>query len=149
MDNQYEEALVRSFFSKRSQSRILFELSSPKRRRDALWRLCHMYYENLNEKYMVPIDQPITYPEQILAVLKKNGADDLCYVMSLNTDIDGEYLPLNIALEETVFFGLASIVSCIPDKLAYFQAEQVQGPPPRFILKRNLSIQNDRVRQLF
>jgi hypothetical protein len=32
---------------------------------------------------------------------------------------------------------MPSIVSCIPGKLAYFEAEQENGPPPRFILKRN------------
>ncbi|MGG0722330.1 hypothetical protein [Bacillus mycoides] len=137
MDKQYEEGFVRNFFSKRLQDRILFELSSPKKRRDALWRLCHTYNNILNERYMEMIKQPISSPDQILQLLKKHGAGDRCYVMSLNMDIDGKHLHLAAALEETVFYGLASIISCTPYKLAYFQAEQVQGSPPRFILKRD------------
>jgi hypothetical protein len=40
------------------------------------------------------------------------------------------------AMEHAVEYGFPSIVSCIPNKLAYFEAEQVYGAPPRYILKR-------------
>ena len=41
------------------------------------------------------------------------------------------------ALEKAVRYGMSSIVSCIPGELAYFEAAQEYGPPPRFILKRD------------
>ena len=36
-----------------------------------------------------------------------------------------------------VGMGMPSIVICIPGRLAYFEAEQVYGPPPRFLLKHD------------
>ena len=59
------------------------------------------------------------------------------YCISLNNDIDEKYLPINVALENAVNFGMASLISCIPNKLAYFQEEQTYGPPRRFILYRD------------
>ncbi|KZD53290.1 hypothetical protein B4084_0003 [Bacillus cereus] len=57
--------------------------------------------------------------------------------MSLNEDVDGRHLPLHIAVEKIAFYGLSSIISCVPDKLAYFQAEQDYGSRERYLLKRN------------
>jgi hypothetical protein len=45
-------------------------------------------------------------------------------------------MSLTSALEVAVGEGFPSIISCVPGKLAYLEAEQSLGPPPRFILKR-------------
>jgi hypothetical protein len=45
-------------------------------------------------------------------------------------------MSLTSALKVAVGEGFPSIISCIPGKLAYFEAEQGYGPPPRFMLKR-------------
>ncbi|PGU12510.1 hypothetical protein COD22_31025, partial [Bacillus thuringiensis] len=95
MDKEYEEAFVKKFFSKRLRDRVLFELFSPKKRRDALWRLNHNYSVALNEKYIVSITQRIANIDELLQLLKNHGAEDNCYVMSLNEDIDGKHLPLH------------------------------------------------------
>ncbi|WP_242237398.1 hypothetical protein [Bacillus cereus group sp. BfR-BA-01316] len=137
MDKEYEETFVKKFFSKRLRDRVLFELFSPKKRRDALWRLNHNYNVVLNEKYIVSITQRIANTDELLQLLKNYGAQDSCYVMSLNEDVDGKHLPLHIAVEKIAFYGLSSIISCVPDKLAYFQAEQDYGPRERYLLKRN------------
>ncbi|HDR7361333.1 hypothetical protein CN544_29125 [Bacillus toyonensis] len=137
MDKEYEEAFVKNFFSKNLRDRVLFELFSPKKRRDALWRLNHNYNVALNEKYIVSITQRIANTDELLQLLKNHGAKDSCYVMSLNENVDGKHLPLHIAVEKIAFYGLSSIISCVPDKLAYFQAEQDYGSRERYLLKRN------------
>ncbi|PEL48040.1 hypothetical protein CN605_05670 [Bacillus toyonensis] len=137
MDKEYEEAFVKIFFSKNLRDRVLFELFSPKKRRDALWRLNHNYNVALNEKYIVSITQRIANTDELLQLLKNHGAKDSCYVMSLNENVDGKHLPLHIAVEKIAFYGLSSIISCVPDKLAYFQAEQDYGSRERYLLKRN------------
>jgi hypothetical protein len=38
MNKEIEEAIVKSFFNKNKQQRVLFELFSPQKRRDALCR---------------------------------------------------------------------------------------------------------------
>jgi len=91
----------------------------------------------LNEKYIVSITQRIANADELLQLLKNYGAQDSCYVMSLNEDVDGRHLPLHIAVEKIAFYGLSSIISCVPDKLAYFQTEQDYGPRERYLLKRN------------
>jgi hypothetical protein len=68
--------------------------------------------------------------------LKNHGAGESCYSISDSEEIDGKELPLLTALEKAVGYGMPSIVSCIPGKLSFFEAEQDYGPPPRFILKR-------------
>jgi hypothetical protein len=50
MDKDVETAIVKSFFSKRVQDRVLFELFSPdKRQNRGLNRLCHDYRSTLRE----------------------------------------------------------------------------------------------------
>jgi hypothetical protein len=74
---------------------------------------------------------------KILNLLKFNGAKDNCYVISYNKDIDGLYLQLSTALEKAIGYGMPSIISCVLNKLLYFESEQVYGSPARYILKKN------------
>lgn len=136
MDKEQEKRIVKRFFSKRIQDRVIFELSSEKRRVEALNRLCHNYEKTLIPEYMIEIPTPNSDYQEIATLLKKQGATNECYVISWNEEIDGKKLPLNEALKKVVGYGMPSIVSCIEGKLAYFEAEQVVGSPPRFLLKR-------------
>ncbi|MGO4887309.1 hypothetical protein ACJ2A9_06105 [Anaerobacillus sp. MEB173] len=136
MDKGLEEIIVKAFFVKRIQQRVLFELFSAKKRMDAMNRLNHNYLTTLLEEFMIEIPKPNSNPAEIEKLLKKQGAGNDCYVMSWNDSIDGKHLSLISALEVAVGEGFPSIISCIPGKLAYFEAEQEYGPPPRFILKR-------------
>ena len=137
MDKETEEFIVKTFFYKNKQDRMMIELLSPEKRRDALWKLCHRFRNYMNEKYIIEIPKPNSYFIDIASILKEHGAgNNSCYVMSLKEEVDGRPLPLLAALEKTVGFGLTSIVSCIPGKLAYFEAEQSFGAPHRCILKK-------------
>lgn len=137
MDKECEEIVVRAFFLRRRQERTLFELASSKKRKDAISRLCHNSQETLDKKYMIEIALPDSDFTEILNQLKKYGAGEKSYCISYNSEIDGKYLPLEIAIEKAVGFGMASIVSCIHGKLAYLEEEQCFGPPRRFILKKD------------
>ncbi|AHA06107.1 hypothetical protein COM33_05785 [Bacillus toyonensis] len=136
MDKKLEEIIVKSFFTKRLQNRVLFELSSSKKRKDAIGRLCHNYRTTLREEYMIEIPKPNYCPIDIGDLLKKHGAVDSCYAISWDTKIDGKTLPLLDALEAAVGMGMPSILYSITNQVAYFEAEQEILPPPRFILKR-------------
>lgn len=137
MDKQLEEIIVKSFFNKRLQDRVLFELTSTKKRKDAIGRLSHNYMDVLNDKYMMEIPKPNNNSNEIVEFLKKYGAGNTCYVISYYGDIDGKHLPLSYALEKAVGFGMPSLILCIPNKLAYLECEQVYGSPPRYILKKD------------
>ncbi|WP_245629851.1 hypothetical protein [Domibacillus robiginosus] len=85
---------------------------------------------------MFDIPKPNLDSVEIARLLKQNGAGDRCYIISWDEEIDGKELSLLTALEYAVGMGMPSIVSCISDKLAYFEAEQEVLPSPRFLLKR-------------
>lgn len=138
LNKEIEKIIVKSFFAKRIQNRVLFELSSTKKRKDALSRLCHTYRTTLKEEYMTAIEKPNSDPVEIVALLKKNGAGDTCYVISRNEEIDGKELPMLTALEKAVGYGMPTIIACIPNKLAYFEAEQEVLPSPRFVLQKKI-----------
>jgi hypothetical protein len=138
MDKEQEIRIVRRFFAKRIQDRVIFELSSEKKRLEALSRLCHDYEKTLIPEYMIEIPTSNSDYQEILSLLKKQGCTNECYVISWNEEIDGRKLPLDKALKIVVGYGMPSIVSCTEGALAYFEAEQVIGSPPRFLLKRNL-----------
>ncbi|MFD3448953.1 hypothetical protein ACFDTO_30765 [Microbacteriaceae bacterium 4G12] len=138
MNKEIEEIIVNSFFNKRIRQRVLFELSSQKKRTYALSRLCHNYLDTLRNEFMIEIPIPNSDPEEIEKLMKEQGAGKNCYVMSCDSGIDGKELPLTLAIKELIWDGMPSIISCIHGKLAYFQAEHDYGPPPRFILKRTL-----------
>lgn len=137
MDKDVETAIVKSFFNKRVQERVLFELFSPSKRQErGLDRLCHNYRDTLRTEYLTEIPKPNSDPDEIVKLLKKRGAEEICYAMSFNTDIDGRHLRLIEAIEKAVGFGFPSFILCVSNKLAYFEAEQSFGPPPRFIVKK-------------
>ncbi|SEN57276.1 hypothetical protein [Lihuaxuella thermophila] len=136
MDPKYEEIIVKNFFINRIRDRILYELSSPKRRIHALNRLCHNYKDTLDEKYLIEVPKPNSNYAEIVSLLKKYGAGNFCYAISFNKDIDGKHLPLSDALKKAVGYGLPSLLICIPDELGYFESEQEFGSPKRFIIKK-------------
>ncbi|MCQ4090554.1 hypothetical protein [Exiguobacterium sp. LL15] len=136
MDKEQERVLVQSFFVKRVQERVLHELFTPKKRDMALQRLDHRYLSMLKNDYLIEIKPPNSWPDDTYDLLKQHGAPDTCYCLSENELISGKTLPLREALEHAIGLGFASIISCIPGELAYFEAEQSFGPPPRYLLKK-------------
>lgn len=137
MDKEQEIVLVQSFFVKRVQERVLHELFTPKKRDMALQRLDHRYLSMLKNDYLIEITPPNSWPDDTYDLLKQHGAPDTCCCLSENELISGKTLPLREALEHAIGFGFASIISCIPGELAYFEAEQSFGPPPRYLLKKS------------
>lgn len=136
MNKEYEEMVLKNFFNSRIQDRIIYELSSEKKRKNALNRLCHNYRDVLIQDYMIKIPKPNSDYNVIANLLIAYGAKDNCYVISYNNEIDGQYLPLILALKKVVGYGMPSIISCLPNKLLYFESEQEYGSPARFILKK-------------
>lgn len=136
MDKEYEKIVIKSFWDKAIEDRVIYELSSTKKRKDALSRFTQLHKKGLCEKYMIKIPKPNSDYIKIKDLLIKNGAGDICYAISFADDIDGKHISLSYALERAVGLGMPSIISCIPNKLAYFEGEQCYGSPPRYLLKR-------------
>lgn len=136
MNREYEKLIVKNFFNSKVQERIMYELSSVKKRKKALGRFAHHYESILNPTYIEKIPKNLIHVEGIAKLLKEYGAGDCCYVISFIEEIDGTFMQLEFAIEEVIWCGLPCFVSCIPEKLVYFQSEQGFGPPERYILRK-------------
>ena len=66
-------------------------------------------------------------------ILKQYGAPQICHVISESSEVDGKDLPLKAAIEEVLGYGMGSVISCIPGRLAYYEGEM---PSDRFVLKK-------------
>jgi len=138
--NSIEETFVTNFIQKSRRERSLFELGSESRRGKFLNRLCHDFAAVLDSRYLQPLHGAVD-AFSLLKLLQKNGAQQDGYLISSNDAVDGRHLPLQEAINAVVGFGLPSVLICVPDSLAYFEAEQVQGAPPRFLLVRRRGTQ--------
>lgn len=99
MNKEIEELIVKSFFNKNKQNRVLFELLSPQKRTDALWRLNHNYSVILRKEFMIQIPKQHLDRQKIERLLIEQGAGTICYVMSINEDIDGKEMDLRTAID--------------------------------------------------
>lgn len=136
MDQQQELAFIQSFVRRERRERARLELLTPKRRFTFLNRLCHTYPDILDMRCCTPVPPAENSCPGILALLRRAGAPADCYAISYEEAIDGRWLPLAEALQAVVGLGLPSVLICRERHLAYFEAEQEQGPPPRFLLQR-------------
>jgi hypothetical protein len=134
--NLIEEAFVNNFVQKSRRERASFELGSESRRGRFLNRLCHDFAGVLDARYL----QPLPGAEDGISLRKRLemlGAKRTCHVISCNEAVDGKEVLLGDALLAVIGYGLPSILICAPDSLAYFEAEQEKGAPPRFLLVKH------------
>lgn len=132
MDKEYEYQIVKTFFNKMYHERILFELASKKKRKDAIGRLSH-HYENVLDNQLMHKINSSDY-EEIYQLLNYQEIK-ICYIISFNEEVDGKYLPMDLGLKSIFQYGMPSLL--IGNlSLAYFEGEQYIGPPPRYLLKK-------------
>lgn len=136
MDRDRETDFIQAFVRRERRERAQFELFSPKKRGAFLNRLCHTFQDILDTRYLKPIPEPNSDYRALLRHLTQRHAPETCYVISTIAELDGQHVRLAEALEKVVGFGLPSIVICLPGILGYFEAEQENGSPPRYMLER-------------
>ena len=130
----HEEVLVKAFIPRHRQQRFLEIIAKPKKRAKLLKELYH--FDDLNPECMVAIPPNEQHPSAIFRLLTAKGAGPKCYVMSSNSRLDGKEVELAIALEP-VGNQEATLISCIPGKLGYFEDED-----GRCILERRTQLLN-------
>lgn len=135
---EHEYIFVNTFVLREHRERIFFELQSSKKRGKFFNRLCHAYFDVLDRRFCQKIPSLFSPSEDIIRILIQKGAPKTCYVMSNNPVTDQSSIPLTEAVKQNVGYGLPSVIDCIPGQLAYFEAEQEYGSPPRYILEKIL-----------
>jgi hypothetical protein len=122
---RHEEALIRAFILPNRVERYLECLKNPKKRTKFHQELHH--FKALNPKYLVPILPRLQHADSIEELLKAKGAAQTCWMICGNRELDGREIELREALEETVGYGIGTLISCVPGKLGYFEDETVRG----------------------
>ena len=101
----------------------------PKKRAKLLSQLYH--FDDLDPKFMVAIPPNQHRPSALVKILKAKGAGPKCYVMSTISELDGQEVDLETALERIVGSQEGALISCVPGRLGYFEDED-----GRYILER-------------
>ena len=120
---EHEAALIRAFVLPRRRARYLQFLNYPVRREKSLRVLDHL--RNLDARYVQRIPPDKQSATDIETLLRRKGAPTTCHVISASRNIDGREMPLLTVLAEVVGCGMATLLSCIPGRLGYFESEEV------------------------
>ncbi len=126
-----EVDLVHTFVVAGKRERLAGFLSSPKRRPKFVQGLCH--FNDFDAAFQVHLSGDIDSAQGLLADLRRRGAGDECYVMSVDRDLDGVTGLLAEVIERVFACAEGTIVSCVPGRLAYYEGK---GRKNRFILDR-------------
>ena len=125
----HETALVNAFVLRERRARVIELLRNPRRRIKVLNRLYH--FRDLDPRFLVSVPPARQRADAIAALLAERGAPAECHLISTNRELDGQNLPLGVALAQIVGVGDGTLVSCVPGRLGYFEGED-----ERFILAR-------------
>jgi len=125
----HEEATIKAFIIPVRQERYLEFVRSPKKRAKFIAQLAH--FKHLNPKFAFGIPGNEQNPASLEKLLVAKGAGAKCWVISGNSELDGNEIDLQTALKETIGQQIGTFLSCIPGKLAYFEDED-----GRYILER-------------
>jgi hypothetical protein len=118
----HEEEVVKAFILPSKRDRYLEFLKTPKKRTKFIAQLAH--FKHLNPKFAFTIPGREHNPSSLLKLLGAKGAGATCWVISENSKLDAQEMDLEMALKETIGYGMGTIISCLPGKLAYFEDEE-------------------------
>lgn len=130
-----EEVFVRAFVAPNRRQRWLDAVVNPSKRGRVLGRLDNTsdFIESYSQEYR-PAGHGNEMVADISATLKRLGAGDACNVISAMQSVDGQALPVDVAL--VALLGRESgVLICVPEHLALYLPE----PPGRpVILSRSV-----------
>jgi hypothetical protein len=125
---EHERGLAR-FLVGEWRARFRESLAPAKRRDTSRSQLPHLTH--LDPRFATPTEESAS---TLAAQLREKGAEESCYLLSEDPDLDGRELPLAEALAVIVdgSTGHATFVSCVPARLAYFHGAE---PGERYLLE--------------
>ena len=133
MDNAIEQNFVKTFIDKKYQDRFIFELSSPKKRIDAIHRFAHNAEAIINPKYVLSKSNTLTEQEIEKEIAKIFNIKKECYMISDSEDFDGTFQPFSIGLKGCMDGYMPSIIIC-GENVALIKTEAETGSPTKYIL---------------
>lgn len=122
--NIHEEKFVASFVVKKKQGRYLELLSSEKHRDKITGGFDHC--SDLNDRFLNQIPVQQHNPDDVLALLRKAGAGESCWILSADWNIDQKEMNLSDAITKYLFSG-ETFFSCIPGRLVLYSGEDINA----------------------
>ena len=125
-----EIKVIKRFVVKAKQDRYIQFVSSPKNRHKFIKDLSHFNF------FQWDLFQAVTGNEErsILQVLQNNSVvENVCYVISENTDIDKKTIKIKEAIIEIVGYGMGTILVFGDAEIIYFESETMNK---RYISKK-------------
>ncbi len=130
-EEEHFTEFVNGFLLRNQRRRFLVLAESDKGRDKITGALAHSLA--LDERHAQRVPPSLQTQEYILRSLRDKGAGATCYAISEHGEIDGKIVPLEEALSLVFGWGLGTVLSCIPGKLAYYEGEEANC---RYILEK-------------
>ncbi len=131
MENLIEKRFIDNFIKKNKRERVLYELSNPRKRKDAIGRFCHNTLEMIDEKKIIYCGKHITI-EELKKFINDSSKGEMCYVISWDEEFDGKSVKPSVALEHMISSGMAVVI--IFTRLIIIKEEQEVGAPIKYVL---------------
>jgi hypothetical protein len=125
-----EQALIAAFVKRSKRDRYWEILSNPRLRQKFTNQLAH--FTDFDPKYRLSIPSNKLFVDNIAIELQKRHSPNMVFAISEDPALDQKDLPLVEALKQIVGRGMGTVLSCIPGRLAFVEAED-----ERFILERH------------
>lgn len=130
---EHEIKFVESFIRKEKRERYSLALKgSAKHRKKILDKFYHSLIMHLLPECIIHLNSSLQSIISIRHLLLSKNAPLSCYLMG-NSELDKKTIALDDALNMVVGYDSGTVISCIPGKLAYYEAE---GKNCRYILEK-------------
>jgi hypothetical protein len=124
------DRFVGAFIARDRKERWRTLLNSPNGRKRFVRTFAHGY--DFDPRWATNLGSTTTV-ESILELLRSKGAGKTCLALSEDSSLDGAVLPLDEAVEAVLWRGFGTYLICDPERLAYFESEDVGG---HYLLER-------------
>lgn len=123
MERGYLEEIIDAFISKERRSRFRDLLASKRRYDDFLEDLLDdpRYFDR---ECIVEIPGNEQTAERIFQKLIGLGAGPKCYIVSMESELDGKVMDLELAVSEIAGTMSESLIYCIGAKLGYYEGHE-------------------------
>ena len=129
---EVEENFVKQYIIKERQERLINELSSSKKRINAMSRFCHSSLDLIKPNKIY--ESGDISSERLLSLLNKYGKNDKNYIMAYSENIDKKYMSNDEAIEKVIGNGMAAII--INSDIVIIETEQYMGPAVKYVLMK-------------
>ena len=130
MDYSHEEHFVNTFIRKNRRERLLFELTTPKRRYEGVSRFCHQAGELLDPKKILLAGEDLERRPEFARFVRQH--DELCLVLSPDFWSDEQFLPLGDAVARAIVSPDAFLI--LGSTFAVVFGEPMKGGRGKYLL---------------